>query len=339
MSHSNSGGDRVGSSSDQRVRRMLKILRILDSGKVCQVKNIALECDCSSRQIERDVAFLRTCGYEISTVYKQGYKILTPARLPVQAIAEEGLLALLLFAREFGDAQKGIPVLRDNTKEATQNLLRIFPEEIVERVKQLAAPIAILGEPKNPLLERTELFYNLDVAIAERCPVRLHYKSLFPGEENQPIVTKIQGYALVYHQCWYLVGRSTLHGEVRKFNLGRIEDYEVLDGDEPYEIPSNFTVENYLGNAWRLIRDTKRQTVRLRFDKMVAENVAEKSWHKTQECRFNSDGTLDVTFQLDGIREVFWWIFSYADQVEVLEPQELRDLVRESAKKMVEKHR
>ncbi len=126
-----------------------------------------------------------------------------------------------------------------------------------------------------------------------------------------------------------------MHREVRTFNLGRVISAELLD--RTYTIPPRFSLERYLGNAWHLIREPgKSQQVVVRFQKMVAHNVAEVRWHKTQRIAWNSDETMDFSVTVDGLNEISWWILGYGDQAEVLKPAKLRTLIAERLRGMTE---
>ena len=72
----------------------------------------------------------------------------------------------------------------------------------------------------------------------------------------------------------------------------------------------------------------------VRFGRQVAQNVAEVTWHKTQQLQFNADGTLDFRVTVSGLNEISWWILGYGDQAEVLEPPELRKMIAERIKRM-----
>ncbi len=67
---------------------------------------------------------------------------------------------------------------------------------------------------------------------------------------------------------------------------------------------------------------------------MVAQNVAEVTWHKTQQLTFNKDGTLDFQVTVSGLNEISWWILGYGDQAEVLKPPELRSLIAQRVERM-----
>jgi proteasome accessory factor B len=76
----------------------------------------------------------------------------------------------------------------------------------------------------------------------------------------------------------------------------------------------------------------------VRFSKLVAQNVAEVHWHKTQRLAFRDDGTLDFHVTVSGLNEISWWILGYGDQAEVLHPPELRRLIAQRARRMAEKY-
>ena len=81
--------------------------------------------------------------------------------------------------------------------------------------------------------------------------------------------------------------------------------------------------------CWHLIPEPgPDQAVVVRFQPMVAENVAEVTWHKTQRVVRNDDGTIDFHATVSGLGEISWWVLSYGDQAEVLQPPALREIVR-----------
>ncbi len=72
----------------------------------------------------------------------------------------------------------------------------------------------------------------------------------------------------------------------------------------------------------------------MRFAPLVAQNVSEVKWHKTQQTRFLPDGSLEFQAQVSGLTEIAWWILGYGDQAEVLRPAKLRRIVAQRAKNM-----
>jgi predicted DNA-binding transcriptional regulator YafY len=153
-------------------------------------------------------------------------------------------------------------------------------------------------------------------------------------QEQRELVTRLSPYRMFFsRRSWYVVGRSSLHRAKRTFHLGRILSAETLD--EHFSVPRGFTIERYLGNAWHMIPEKGPDSeVVVRFSKLVAKNVAEVHWHKTQRLVWRNDGSLDFHATVSGINEISWWILGYGDQAEVLAPAELRQKIAERVRRM-----
>ena len=163
-----------------------------------------------------------------------------------------------------------------------------LPARLREQLRNVTAALHIHPPPDNPLTGRKPVYEQLLDAIANRRNVRIRYDSL---KEEKEIVTRLSPYRLFFsRRSWYVVGRSSLHRAKRTFNLGRILQIEPLD--DHFQIPRGFSIERYLGNAWHMIPEKGRdREVVVRFSKLVAQNVAEVNWHKTQRLVFRDDGS------------------------------------------------
>ena len=165
--------------------------------------------------------------------------------------------------------------------------------------------------------------------------MRIRYRSLTEWEE---IRTRLNPYRLLFsRRSWYVIGRSSMHRSTRTFNVGRVAEVELLD--TRFEVPRGFSIDRYLRNAWHLVPEPGRDSeVLIRFSKMVAQNVAEVAWHKTQRLKFNGDGTLDFSVTVSGLNEISWWILGYGDQAKVLKPAKLRRMVSQRAARTAEQY-
>jgi len=70
--------------------------------------------------------------------------------------------------------------------------------------------------------------------------------------------------------------------------------------------------------------------------------VAEVLWHPSQKHRMLPDGRCVMSFDVDGIREIAWWLCGYAGEVYVRRPVALRKLVaakHQAAAELVEPRR
>jgi predicted DNA-binding transcriptional regulator YafY len=315
-----------------RIHRLLGLLSLLQAGKGFNVEGLAQECGVSRRTVFRDLDLLRLSGVPLRFDEERQHYILQGGFfLPPTNFTTEEALSLIVLCHELGD-QSGLPFL-NSARSAAVKLESALPGRLRDQLRELSASLTISPLPRNPLEGKRPVFEQLREALAKRRSVRIRYRSLHEGGE---IRTKLQSYRLFFsRRSWYVAGRSSLHRATRTFNLGRVIEIEPLE--ERYRIPRGFTVERLLRNAWHLIPEPGADwNVVVRFSTMVASNVAEVLWHKTQQLRWNGDGTLDFSVTVSGLEEISWWIMGYGDQAEVLRPEELRRIITRRVARLAE---
>jgi predicted DNA-binding transcriptional regulator YafY len=55
----------------------------------------------------------------------------------------------------------------------------------------------------------------------------------------------------------------------------------------------------------------------------------ETRWHLTQTATTSADGSVVLTFEIDGLEEISHWLLGWTGQFQVLQPEELRRTVAE----------
>lgn len=310
----------------------MQLIGFLQAGKGQSASALAALCEVSRRTIFRDLEILRQADVPLMFDDAQGrYCIPGMYFLPPTNFTAEEALAVTVLCYELGGNDR-LPFYRAALSAALK-LESSLPGALRQQVRETTGGVEIRLEPRNPLDGQQSNYRQLLHAIARGRAVRIRYDSFSEATE---IHTKLSPYRLLFSRhSWYVIGRSSLHREVRTFNLGRIASLELLD--ERFQVPRGFTIERYLGNAWHLIPEPGRdEEVVIRFGKMVARNVAEVAWHKTQRLLRRDDGTLDFHVTVSGLNEISWWILGYGDQAEVLEPARLRDMIAARAVRLVE---
>jgi len=318
-------------SAIDKVRRLLHLVERLQSGRTYNARELAEFCGVSRRTMFRDIKSLQDAG--IPVLYdseKQGYWMAVEASLPPTDLTLQETLALMILAQELGSSERGVP-FQETARDAALKLQSNLPGDLRNYVGEYTGAIHIQTEPQAELTNRKVHFERFQKAIAENKKVRIKYHSL---HEKEDIRTLVSPYRLLFRRrTWYVIGRSSLHRAVRTFHLRRVLDSELTE--DSFEMPPRFSLKRYFGHAWNMIRDRgKRTRVHIRFQPLVATNVAEVTWHRSQELTWNGDGTLDFFVTVDGIDEISWWILGYGNKAEVIAPQSLRDLLKEHVRSM-----
>ena len=65
----------------------------------------------------------------------------------------------------------------------------------------------------------------------------------------------------------------------------------------------------------------------------------EREWHKDQKLKQNKDGSVLLEFKSNQRQQVSSWVLSFGSSVEVLEPEFLRDEIRNSAERILAKYK
>jgi predicted DNA-binding transcriptional regulator YafY len=123
----------------------------------------------------------------------------------------------------------------------------------------------------------------------------------------------------------YLIGLDEATGKVRSFKLEWVKRVRITE--QTYEIPAQFDRRRYLESVWGMTGgegDEKTRVV-LAFPADITPLIRERTWHTSQRIDTLEDKRCTLTVQVADWRELLPWVRSWGAQVEVLEPQALRD--------------
>ena len=306
-----------------RITRLLKLLQTLQAGQGDNADGLAKACGVSRRTAFRDLETLRAAGVPLTfDKASSRYSIAGDYFLRPTNFSSAEALAIVALTQEFG-AERDLPFY-GAARSAALKIQETLPTPLRREVQHLSRSIHIRLNPVDRLAGAEHVFEQMLQSISQRQVAAIRYQSL---TEWEPIDSKLRPYQLLYNRhSWYVIGRSSFHGATRTFNLGRISSIELLP--QRYARPRGLSIERYLGNAWNIMPQAgPDENVVIRFAPMVAKNVSEVNWHKTQRVEWLEDGSIDFHVRVSGLSEIVWWILGYGDQAEVLRPAKLRKLV------------
>ncbi len=309
----------------KRITRLFKLLALLETGWY-NIPALEVELRVSERQVFRDIVTLRSQGFAIVPNSTTGnYVLLSPVTLPEMQFELDEIVALIALCNTEGN-QERIPAAR----RAAMKLQNALPRDLQAGAGFAEKILTILPEPITmPVPEFRGVFDVMLESLREKRSLRISYKSPVEAE----IETILEPYWLFFcRHAWYVIAR-----EPRTFHLGRIIHFEKMD--RYFKIPVGFTLQQYLGNAWRMIREPgPDQKVTVRFTPLVAQNVAEVYWHPTQRVVWNEDGSMDYTVTVSGLNEISWWILGYGREAKVLRPVKLQKMIQKHATDMLKQY-
>lgn len=156
--------------------------------------------------------------------------------------------------------------------------------------------------------------------------VRIHYRRPHATAPRVHTISPYQFEPSVWGDGVYLIGHSDHYDTVIALKLSRIEHAVVTT--EPFTIPPDFDSHVLLQHAWGIWRSERQPfTVRLRFSPRVTPRVMESVWHPSQTIRELSGGGCEWMAEIVEVREMEPWVRGWGEDVEVLEPDTLRESV------------
>ena len=320
------------SSLYPRLERLLKLADTLRDEVGLTARELGERIGVSSRTVLRDLAALAETGVAIVRDDDGQYRLADAPDGP-WGLTEDEAIGLLMLARTLGGGNTGL-VGFEHLRSVADKLAAAMPAAQRERAAKIIDLVEMrLWERATP--DRAAAFYQLLLnAAVDRKRVRIRYRSL---SEESFIETDLAPYRLLFaKRTWYCIGHSSVHRQVRTFHLGRIGTLEPLP--KKFRIPKGFSLDEYFGTAWRLIREPVDEHVVVDFGPLVANNVAEIAWHPSQSITWRNDGSIRFEVDVAGLHEISWWILGYGAQAEVVEPDALRELIRRQAETMVERY-
>jgi proteasome accessory factor B len=188
---------------------------------------------------------------------------------------------------------------------------------------------------ENPSSDRFDqaAFTLLEQAIRTRTKIKLTYRS--PSSQSSTERT-VQPYRLHYDQStgtWYLIAHCEFRKETRTFVVSRIQDLNPTC--EPFTIPDGFSISNYMETAFQQSVGPHLYDIAIHFTPYQSQWIREHHWHSSQRVEEHDDGSLILKLSVSSLDAVKRWVMRYGAQAEVLDPKELRDMVRQEVQEMV----
>jgi predicted DNA-binding transcriptional regulator YafY len=190
----------------------------------------------------------------------------------------------------------------------------------------------------------------LSEAVLRRIPVRFTYYTI--GRDATSI-REVDPYGLgfagqAWHKgAWYLVGFCHRRGAVRVFKVqriqGAVEFLKVEDGEDRFEFPENFQLRDHIARPlWELddlalpLRgENGEDPAKARIK--VAHSLLSQLKELVPAAQSVSEDTSGAILELPVLRSrpFLRFLLSYSGHIEILEPPELKDALREFAKEVL----
>lgn len=182
----------------------------------------------------------------------------------------------------------------------------------------------------NDIVDEKEKIKEIINAYIEKKKIKINYYALNKNKIEERIV---HPYSVVtYKGANYMVAFCEKRNEFRDFKISRIQHMETLR--EKYGVNDKFSFKEYMNGSIGIYKGDSL-AVKLKIIYPMSRIVSEKNWVDNQKITWMSEEEILFEAEVKGKTELISWILSMGDKVEVLEPIELKDEIKNIAKNIV----
>ena len=161
---------------------------------------------------------------------------------------------------------------------------------------------------------------------------RLEFTYQSPARDEKSVRTVDPYHLFNYMGTWHLIGFCHMRGMIRDFVLGRVSEGKLLD--DVFEKPVDFNINDYFLSSFGIYKGKSKTEVTLRFTPEKSKWIKDQIWHKEQKAKFLRDGSMELSFPVSDFSEIKMEILRHGDQVKVIGPKRLRDLIKSEEEKI-----
>ena len=178
-----------------------------------------------------------------------------------------------------------------------------------------AETIAVQAGPR-PSADETVLAEIRQAILAGR-PLGFIYSR--PGAEARR--RSVAPCGVMFGRANYLVAADRETGAIRTFRLDRMSAVRAEEGTAAP--PADFDLAAFASQSFGIYQDAIEDVV-LRVSPEGADEARAWRWHPTQTVEDQPDGSVLVRFRASGMRELAWHLFTWGEQVTILQPSRLK---------------
>lgn len=293
--------------------RLFKIVYYLLKHGKSTAPELSEKFEVSVRTIYRDIDALSSAGIPVYAVQGKGggVSILNDFVLDKSLFSEAERQQILM-------ALQGInAVSEEHSEELLTKLGALFQARVTNWIE-----VDFSGWAQNK--PKQDVFNLIKDSIFQKNIIRFQYFGSSGMTER-----RVQPAKLVFKsKDWYLYGFCLEKNDYRFFKLTRIKALEVL--------PETFSQDFMAPVLEKEIKSEKTITVKLKFHKNMAFRVYDEF---TGEVTKDPEGNLYVSAELPDHEMLYSYILSFADGVEVMEPQQVRESIKKKLEEIHKKYR
>jgi predicted DNA-binding transcriptional regulator YafY len=175
-------------------------------------------------------------------------------------------------------------------------------------------------------------FGEIGAALLQRKRLQINFYSKGNNENTDREISPLR--MIYYRDNWYLDAYCHLRDGLRSFAIDGIRTAEILD-KKAVEVSEKELKENFT-ESYGIFSGKATKICKLKFSPNRARWVSTENWHPKQVGTTLTDGSYILEFPFNQDLELIMDIIKYGSDVEVIEPEELRQKIFKEVQKTLQ---
>ena len=303
-----------------RIDRVTAILIQLQSKRVVKAQEIADRFNISLRTVYRDIKTLDEAGIPVVGEAGLGYSIMDGYRLPPVMFTKEEATAFLTAEKLVEKLTDGST--KDDYKTAMFKVKAVLRLTEKDHLETMYEHIEVIDNPYLPKLKNESAhLQNILAAIAANSVINISYVSEAEQKETN---RNIEPVGIFYMgRYWYLIAYCLLRKDYRHFKVNSIKKLMITALPIEKQHPS---LQSFLTKT---SKEKELHTIIIRVEKDILKYFGEQKFYNGFVSQEEVNGKIEMTFLTSSLTGFTRWFMLFGDQVEIVTPSVLKELVLE----------
>lgn len=310
-----------------RIDRVSAILIQLQSKKFVTAEEIASRFEISRRTVYRDIRALEEAGVPLGSEPGKGYFLVEGYRLPPVMFTPDEASSMIT-AEKIVEKMSDQSVIR-HYQSAMFKIKAVLPDSDKQFLESLGDNIEIMHSPPAHATEAPNNFIiTIQKALVNKLVLKINYRAAY---NNQLVANRmVEPVGLCfYSMAWHLIAYCRYRKNYRDFRLDRITCLEL--SNEHFETREIKSVQEFFK---RNLSEFQLEDVTIRFPREQVLLIQTTRYYYGYIGEEVKGDFVDLNFVAYDLNYFCRWLLMYADMVEIVRNDRLRDMFAAYIKKI-----
>lgn len=313
-----------------KTERVISVINILAKNPATSARELAAKLQVSERSVYRYLRDLKQFGYHFNTTWDQETGVKRHTLTSLTFTAAEAL-AVAAACQSF--LSEGLPFCHDLEEALLKIKAAINPHEEKRTFYRLQHRFTYLTQKLRDYTPWLEQIGKIRDCIRQNRMLIAVYDSHASGKRERAM----DPYDLFWSEGdMYLAAYCHKNKSMRSFKVNRFG--KVTKTSKTFDRDPKFNLDNYLGKSWRVYRSREEIELKILIYPPAARFFLESTFHDSQKTQKHPDGKVTCTLTTYNTPELKSFLLSWGSQVQVLQPKELRNAIKNELLAGLEKY-